>query len=78
MVTYAYRCAVCGSVDINFPMGQAPTCADCPRCGAGVERRWTSPGLTRMHRGLRDAFAREERSRDEPEVVSRPHGGRRM
>lgn len=78
MVTYAYRCPECGSVDMTFPLGQAPEQTACPRCGAWTRRRWTAPGLARLPRGIREAHAREERSRDEPEVVSRPGPGRRL
>lgn len=76
MVTYAYACATCGSVDLTFPLGAAPEHAECPRCGAWTRRRWTAPGLARLSRGMRDAFTRGERSRDEPEVVTRPGPGR--
>lgn len=78
MATYTYRCAACGAVDLTFPMGEAPARTTCPRCGAWVVRRWTAPMFSRLRPAVRDAHARAERSRDEPEVVSRPGPGRRL
>jgi putative FmdB family regulatory protein len=76
VVTYAFHCPDCGSVDMTFPMGEAPGRTECPRCGAWVRRRWTGPALARLRPAIRDAYAREERSRDEPDVVTRPGPGR--
>jgi putative FmdB family regulatory protein len=69
MATYEFRCADCGPFDVVLPMGAASPYRECPRCGEPGRRVFSSPHLSRMSPALAGAFAREERSRDEPEVV---------
>ena len=71
MATYAYRCPACGTFDLARPMGEAPERVECPRCAASSPRRWTAPLLAQINPALRSALAREEASRDAPEVVTR-------
>jgi len=77
MATYAYRCPDCGAFDEIRPMGEAPERVACPRCAASSPRAWTAPRLAGMNPALRSALAREEASRDAPEVVTRPTGAAR-
>jgi|1186.fasta_scaffold542508_2 putative FmdB family regulatory protein len=77
MATYAYRCPACGDFDLTRPMGEAPDRAICTRCGASSPRRWDAPSLAGMNPALRSALAREEASRDAPEVVRRSPSGER-
>ncbi|GLZ45282.1 hypothetical protein Acsp06_14670 [Actinomycetospora sp. NBRC 106375] len=77
MATYAYRCPACGTFDQTRPMGEAPECVACPRCAASSPRQWTAPLLAQMNPALRSALAREEASRDVPEVVTRASGSAR-
>ncbi|MEJ2860280.1 FmdB family zinc ribbon protein [Actinomycetospora flava] len=74
MATYAYRCPDCGTFDVTRPMGEAPERVECPRCAASSPRQWTAPLLAQMDPALRSALAREEKSRDVPEVVTRASG----
>jgi putative FmdB family regulatory protein len=77
MATYEYLCPHCGLFDVHLPMGTAPPSRGCSRCERGARRVFSPPSFSRVHPALSTALDREERSRDEPEVVSRVPGGRR-
>ncbi|GII57686.1 hypothetical protein Pth03_60750 [Planotetraspora thailandica] len=71
MATYEFQCSACGPFDVVLPMGTASPYRDCPQCGKPGRRVFTPPHLARLSPALAGAFAREERSRHEPEVVRR-------
>jgi putative FmdB family regulatory protein len=71
---YAFRCADCGSFDLQRPMAEAGLPAPCPACGAPAERVFTPPGLALLPAPTRRALALEEKSAHEPEVVSAKRG----
>lgn len=72
MAIYEYRCPECGPFDVSLPMGSAPQARDCAACGRPARRVFSAPGLTRTPPALAAALAREEQSREAPEVVSGP------
>lgn len=71
MATYEYSCESCGAFPIELTMGTAPSSLACVHCGAQARRRYSAPHLSRLSAPIRQAVARAERSRDEPEVVTR-------
>ncbi|GII42448.1 FmdB family zinc ribbon protein [Planotetraspora phitsanulokensis] len=78
MATYEFVCPACGPFDVVLPMGTASSHRECPWCGEGARRVYSTPRLSRLASALAGALAQEERSRDEPEVVSNvPRRGRR-
>jgi putative FmdB family regulatory protein len=71
VATYEYRCDDCGRFDRQLPMGAAPASAPCPACGRDARRVFSPPLTNRTPRPLAAMLAREEASRDHPEVVDR-------
>jgi putative FmdB family regulatory protein len=71
MATYEYRCPGCGPFLLSLPIGTAPARAGCPGCRTAAARVFTPPLLNRTPAALGRALAREEASRDRPEVVHR-------
>ena len=70
MPLYEFNCTTCGSFDVRCAVG-AREGASCPRCATPATRVFTTPLLDRLASPLRGAFAREERSAHEPDVVRR-------
>ncbi len=71
MATYEYRCANCGPFEQRMPMGTATAVAVCPTCGREARRIFSVPMTYRTPKPLATMLAREEASRDDPEVVDR-------
>ncbi|GAA0895910.1 zinc ribbon domain-containing protein [Pseudonocardia zijingensis] len=71
MVTYQYRCAACGDVDVRRPMGAATSHVPCPRCGADARRVYTSPRTRLVAPGLVSALDTAGASAENPQVVRR-------
>jgi len=71
---YAFRCADCGSFDLQRPVAEAGSPAPCPACGARAERVFTPPGLALLARPTRRVLDLEEKSGHEPDVVSQKRG----
>lgn len=71
MVTYQYRCAGCGDVDVRRPMGAATARVPCPRCGADARRTYTSPRTRLVAPGLAAALDTAGASAGRPQVVTR-------
>jgi putative FmdB family regulatory protein len=74
MVTYQYRCAGCGDVDVRRPMGTATSRLACPRCGAAARRVYTSPRTRLVSAGLVAALDTAGASAENPQVVTRAAG----
>ncbi|GAA0523799.1 hypothetical protein GCM10011581_49500 [Saccharopolyspora subtropica] len=70
MATYEYDCPRCGRFETRQPMGTAAAARDCPECRGPARRIFSVPHLASTPAPLGAALAREERSRDEPEVVT--------
>ena len=71
MAIYDYRCDDCGSFEQRMPMGTATTTVACPGCGRDAKRIFAVPMTYRTPRPLARMLAREEASRDYPQVVGR-------
>ncbi len=71
MATYQYRCRDCGIFERSMPMGTATGSARCPTCGRDANRLFSVPMTSRTPKPLAATLAREEASRDHPEVVER-------
>jgi putative FmdB family regulatory protein len=71
MVSYEYRCDTCGCFERQLPMGMATAASPCPSCGRDANRRFSPPMTSRTSAPLAAALAREEASRDHPQVVDR-------
>ena len=70
MARYDYRCDDCGTFEVSTAMGAAPRSAACPCCARDARRLFTVPLIARTPKALGALRAREERSRDDPEVVT--------
>ncbi|MFD8999903.1 FmdB family zinc ribbon protein [Streptomyces sp. NPDC059582] len=77
MATYEYLCSRCGAFEVKLPIGTAPTGFGCPACAGNAKRVYSSPGFARTSHAVASLHAREDRSREVPEVVSEvPSRGR--
>jgi putative FmdB family regulatory protein len=70
MVTYQYRCADDGLVEVRLPMGTAAPRERCPACGTDAERVYSAPLLSLAPRRLVAAIDKSEQTADTPEVVT--------
>jgi putative FmdB family regulatory protein len=77
VATYEYRCDDCGGFEQRMTMGTATASAPCPTCGRNAKRIFSVPMTYRTPKPLATMLAREEASRDYPEVVDRPPPHRR-
>jgi putative FmdB family regulatory protein len=68
---YEYRCSDCGIFERSMPMGTATEFGVCPTCGRESNRVFSVPMTYRTPKSLAAILAREEASRDHPEVVDR-------
>lgn len=75
MATYAYRCHECGPFEVRLPIGTAEPVTGCPACRSPARRVYTAPGLARLDPALSAGLAREEQSREAPEVITRTTAG---
>ena len=71
MATYDYRCGDCGCFEQRMPMGTAMATVACPSCGRDARRIFAVPMTYRTPKPLATMLAREEASRDYPQVVDR-------
>lgn len=70
MATYEYRCFQCGVIERDLTWGSAPTSLTCSSCGREARRVYSPPMVYRTAKPVNRALEREEKSRDEPEVVT--------
>ena len=75
MPLYDYCCTACGPFREWDAMSEAAKPVPCPDCGAAAPRAITAPGVSTLSGTRRTAHSRNEKSADEPRVVSRPEGG---
>lgn len=70
MATYEYVCRDCGDrFDIRAPIGTAPDRHHCPTCSGSARRAFSAPAFNGLATPTRQLLEREEKSRDEPDVV---------
>jgi putative FmdB family regulatory protein len=74
MPLYEFECPRCGHFDAWLRVSQAGQSTRCPTCTEVARRVYTPPGLLRSSPGLRRARDIEEKSAQEPEVVTAPSG----
>ncbi|MDR2373509.1 MAG: zinc ribbon domain-containing protein [Bifidobacteriaceae bacterium] len=79
MVSYTYRCSVCGEFDRRAPMGGGGANAPCPTCDTKAKRVYRPPRIGRSPSDPRMRLIEDtKRSACEPQVVdSLPAAGRR-
>jgi len=78
MVTYQYVCDVDSEIEVNLPMGTAPTSVTCPDCGEPARRVFSSPRLSAVDQNRMNLIDSTKATADRPEVVtSIPSDGRR-
>ncbi|MEU3299874.1 MULTISPECIES: FmdB family zinc ribbon protein [unclassified Streptomyces] len=70
MATYEYLCSRCGPFDVRLAIGTAPSVYSCSVCAGSARRVYSSPGLTRTSPEAASLHAREDQSREDPDVVS--------
>jgi putative FmdB family regulatory protein len=71
MPLYDYCCTQCGPFREWGAMSEAAAPAPCPGCGIGAPRTITAPSVSTLSGANRVAHSRNEKSADEPRVVSR-------
>lgn len=72
MAIYEYQCAQHDRFELHLPMGTATASVRCPDCGSESRRMPSAPRIvTRGHGAWTAAIDRADKSRYEPEVVSR-------
>ena len=71
MAIYDYCCGDCGRFEQRMPMGTATATVACPSCGRDAKRIFAVPMTYRTPKPLARMLAREEASRDYPQVVNR-------
>ena len=71
MALYEYRCARDGAFEITLPIGTAPSSVACPECSEVAARVYASPMVRSQPRALAAALDHEEKTRYEPEVVTK-------
>lgn len=71
MPLYDYTCARHGAFRAWRPMSESDLATDCPECGGLSPRQIAMPYLRQVSRSVRIAHERNERSAEEPRVMSR-------
>jgi putative FmdB family regulatory protein len=77
MPLYDYHCSACGGFRAWRRMSEAAEPADCPGCAAPAARAVAAPNLALMSGHTRITHQRNEKSANEPQVVSRSEHGHR-
>ena len=72
MATFLYRCPVDGTFEMHWPVGTAPGQVTCPECASDARRVYTPPLVSGGSREAMALIDQTERTRYEPEVVTRP------
>lgn len=75
MPFYDYDCADCGNFSAWRSLADRDVPVQCPNCQADAVRLISAPHLSLMPASLRQAFAKNEKSRHEPGILTRHHCG---
>jgi hypothetical protein len=70
MATCEYRCFQCGVIERDVTWGSAPASVTCSTCGREARRVYSPPMVYRTAKLVARALEREEKVRDEREVVT--------
>lgn len=70
MPIYSYTCGQCGPFDMLRPMAECRKPGNCPECGQPSRKRVTPPRLNLMPSARRAAHRVNEKSANQPRVVS--------
>jgi putative FmdB family regulatory protein len=71
MPLYDYRCEGCGPFEEWRAMRDAAKDITCPSCGGRARWAISAPNISTISSAYREGSARNERSADEPGVVTR-------
>ena len=71
MPLYDYECDHCGSFRDWRSMSEAAAPADCPTCGYSAPRAISAPFIAGMNPHTRIAHQRNEKSADQPQMVTK-------
>lgn len=71
MPLYDYTCKDCGAFQSYVSMKRYAAPASCPNCGANSPRRMSVPFVASLSPTILDAHFRNEKSAEEPVVMSR-------
>jgi putative FmdB family regulatory protein len=71
MPIYEYGCQSHGTFELEVPMREARSDANCPECGESSRRQLSVPNVAQLSSNNRKAHSINERSRFEPRVVTR-------
>ena len=75
MPIYGYACEACGPFTDMQPMSRSSEPMPCPDCGNDAPRSISAPFIANMDPKNRIAHQRNEKSANEPKVVSGKPGG---
>jgi len=70
VAVYEYACNQCGRFDVRLAIGTAPDQYRCPECASSARRAFSPPMLSQLPTPIGRLLGRDEKSRDEPEVVT--------
>ena len=70
MATYEYRRFPCGVIARDVTWGSASASVTCSTCGREARRVYSPPTVSRTAKPVARSLEPEEKSRDEPEVVT--------
>ena len=78
MAIYEYRCEVDGPFDVTLPIGTAPSSIACQACAGEAGRVYSNPMVSFAPRPLVAALEHEEKTRYQPDIVTKlPPTGRK-
>ena len=79
MAIYEYRCSTDGTFEVTLPIGTASSSIACPACAGEAARVYSNPMVSFAPRPLVAALEHEEKTRYQPDVVTKlPPGGKRQ
>lgn len=78
MVTYQYVCDADSEIEVNLPMGTAPSSVECPACGEPARRVFSSPRISAVDQRRMNLIDSTKATAERPEIVtSIPSDGKR-
>jgi putative FmdB family regulatory protein len=71
MAIYEYRCSDDGTFEVTLPIGTAGSSIACPACAGEAVRVYSNPMVSFAPRPLVAALEHEEKTRYQPDVVTK-------